>query len=63
MERRFRCCLCGKEFYGWGNNPWPVSTEEEDRCCDECNSKKVIPARIEMMFNSAKNIVVNDRKE
>jgi len=38
------CCICGKEFDGYGNNPWPV--KEDGCCCDECNVDKVIPARI-----------------
>lgn len=40
------CCICGKAFVGWGNNPYPVNENEDARCCDECNSKYVIPARI-----------------
>ena len=38
------CCICGKEFRGYGNNPWPVM--EEGRCCDECNFDTVLPARL-----------------
>lgn len=33
------CCICGKTFWGWGNNPWPIKDEGE--CCDECNGKVV----------------------
>ena len=40
------CCLCGSTFIGWGNNPFPLSEKEDDRCCDECNYTKVIPARL-----------------
>lgn len=40
------CCICGKEFDGWGNNPWPIV--EDGECCDECNMTRVVPARIEM---------------
>jgi len=31
---------------GWstGNNAWPVN---DGRCCNECNSKVVIPMRLE----------------
>lgn len=47
-ESEKKCCICGKRFTGWGNNPWPV--KEEGECCNECNRKKVIPARIEMMI-------------
>lgn len=43
-----KCCLCKKEIEvrgGWdsGNNALPL---KRGRCCDECNSKKVIPARL-----------------
>lgn len=38
------CVLCGKEFLERGNNPWPL--REDGVCCDECNSTKVIPARM-----------------
>lgn len=44
-----KCCICGKEFEGFGNNPYPVGSDvysDEDRCCDECNWKYVIPARL-----------------
>lgn len=44
------CCLCGQLFVGMGNNPWPITPEgAEYRCCDECNSVKVIPARLRMI--------------
>lgn len=42
----FRCCICGQDFTGFGNNPWPVVKDEDARCCDVCNETKVIPARI-----------------
>lgn len=41
-----KCCLCGREFKGWGNNPWPVV--DNGVCCDECNMTKVIPARLKL---------------
>ena len=40
------CCICGKEFEGYGNNPYPVVEEEGAKCCDDCNEGIVIPARI-----------------
>ena len=40
------CCICGKVFEGWGNNPYPVVKDEDARCCDDCNAIYVIPARI-----------------
>lgn len=47
----YECCICGQKFTGWGNNPWPVDTSEDARCCDDCNSSVVIPARLAKMFN------------
>ena len=44
------CCLCGCKFTGLGNNPWPLSENENDRCCNACNEVRVIPARIELRF-------------
>ena len=41
------CCICGKEFTGYGNNPSPV--KEKGRCCDECNATVVIPKRLEQL--------------
>lgn len=55
-----KCCFCGKPLYNgntfissedmkkkyFGNNPYPLSEDEEDRCCDACNMSKVIPARL-----------------
>ena len=54
-----KCCICGKEFTGYGNRPhgavWrdPQSGEivfptfnENDRCCDRCDFDFVIPGRI-----------------
>ena len=40
-----KCCFCGKECGKYGNNPYPLSKDENDRCCDECNGK-VIAARL-----------------
>lgn len=46
---KYICCICGKEFIGWGNNPYPVVKDEDARCCDDCNVMYVIPARIEAL--------------
>jgi hypothetical protein len=40
------CCLCGGGYTFTGNNPYPVSKNPNDKCCDTCNSDKVIPARL-----------------
>ena len=54
MNNTFVCSICGKTFTGWGNNPYPVTKGENDRCCDLCNDTKVIPARLEQMLNNKK---------
>lgn len=41
------CCICGKKFYGWGNNPWPL--KERGNCCNTCNYL-VIEARLDKML-------------
>ena len=45
-EQKFKCCICGQIFEGYGNNPYPVSENPNDRCCDHCNDSKVIPERL-----------------
>ena len=53
--RYFGCCICEDIFEGWGNNPDPVKNtdgeyfDEEEECCDNCNSMRVIPARMKEM--------------
>ena len=42
----FTCCICGKVFKGYGNNPWPVNKEPDALCCDKCNEEVVVPERI-----------------
>jgi hypothetical protein len=41
------CCICGGMFKGYGHNPAPVRLE--GRCCDDCNSIEVIPARLDRL--------------
>src|SRR5262245_57166518 len=35
------CSICGGAIVGFGNDAWPVN---DDRCCDQCNAVRVIPA-------------------
>lgn len=44
----YKCCICGKTFNDYGNNPAPVNNEPDARCCDMCNKEAVIPARIKL---------------
>ena len=46
------CCICGKKFYGWGNDPWPVNEDKDATCCDECDRSVVLEARLEEMRNA-----------
>jgi len=39
------CCICKKEFDGYGNNPYPLVDDPDARCCDACNTQ-VVYARI-----------------
>lgn len=55
-NEKFICCLCGRERERRGNDPWPLvplfeasDGEAYPKCCDSCNAKKVIPARIERL--------------
>ena len=43
------CCICGEEIEGYGNNAEPY---EEGTCCDACNIKFVIPARLSLLNNN-----------
>lgn len=42
------CSICSNTFEGFGNNPWPFDQNKEDRCCDDCNIRFVIPARLKL---------------
>ena len=39
-----KCIICKKEILGYGNNPYPV--RKEGMCCNGCNFKFVIKARL-----------------
>ena len=53
-----KCCLCKEDIEvsitGWkfGHNPQPLANGEDDRCCDFCNTTKVIPKRLELILKS-----------
>ena len=42
----YECALCNSPKTGSGNPCAPISTRKQDRCCDRCNDKFVIPARV-----------------
>lgn len=41
------CCICGELIVGYGNNPEPVRPASDGPCCDSCNIKFVVPARLD----------------
>lgn len=45
-----KCCICGCEIVGYGNNPDPVKLK--GRCCDTCDWMYVIPARMERLMKA-----------
>ncbi len=38
-----KCCICGKEFNGYGNSAEPI---KYGVCCDQCNLRFVLTSRI-----------------
>ena len=57
-----KCCICGKEIVGFGNNPYPLRDAYDDtsRCCDECNWDAVLPARLLNLKRNKKVEVIDD---
>ena len=56
IGEEFICCLCGKKVTGsFGNNPWPLSNDINERCCDACNMTKIIPARLGIIQANREN--------
>ena len=51
MNKMKRCCICGKEVIGFGNNPYPLCHIEDYKsiCCDDCD-QIVLKARMLMAF-------------
>lgn len=56
MDEKEKCCICGKEINGMGNNPYPVRTE--GRCCRYCNYTVVLPERVRLYGKQARQPVV-----
>lgn len=62
MEDKKVCCICGKEFVGYGNNPAGaldtnkkvITWNPDDCCCDDCNSKYVLPGRMYRFYRVIK---------
>lgn len=64
------CCICGKEFEGWGNNPdgainenyEPIVWGADDVCCDECDGTYVLSGRL-YLYNKARKEAEKDGKK
>ena len=54
------CCICGKKFVGYGNNPAPY--KKSGRCCDQCNDDYVIPSRISQQGASEREVELAIRR-
>ena len=60
MDDKLICNICGGEVLpehngAWtlGHNPAPLSLDDDDRCCRECNDTYVTPARL---WDSTRNL-------
>lgn len=57
-----KCCICGNEIEGYGNNPYPVCDKEDQtsRCCDDCNNLVIIARIVQSKYpeNDKSKVVV-----
>lgn len=37
MKDKYTCAICKCDCEGYGNNPYPLVTDKDARCCDMCN--------------------------
>ena len=51
-----KCCFCGKEINGCGNNPYPADKNPDAVCCDHCNMTIVIPTRLDILQKNSQII-------
>lgn len=59
-----KCCICGREIGNWGNNPWPIVKDDpKAECCDDCNIRYVIPARIKNSFFKFEKLEKDNRED
>ena len=67
MKKKPICSICQKEIQpddnGWDgtNNAWPVN---EGVCCHSCDSKVVLPARLNQYYSEEKqNITITKQSK
>ena len=59
----FICCICNQDTRGDSHNPngaldetkKTITWDPEDRCCDCCNTKYVLPGRMYKFYRVIKN--------
>lgn len=50
-QQERKCCICGKQFSGYGHNPQPLKSKGE--CCNSCNNI-VVMIRLELSVKDKK---------
>ena len=48
-DKKYKCVLCQGRIYGYGNNPAPLSNLSIGKCCDDCDQRRVMPARFKQL--------------
>ena len=61
MKKTGKCCICGQPYDLYGNNPYPLTTDESQRCCNACDWAYVMPARL--LARSGKRFTLEDAKK
>lgn len=56
MEKKLKCCICKSQIEGYGHNAEPVMA---GKCCNNCNTRVVVPARIFEMVVEKRNETKN----
>lgn len=52
----YKCCICGRQKLGQGNNPAPIVNDGKSKCCDDCNFNVIVPRRLYDFQEEAKKI-------
>tara|TARA_R110000787_G_scaffold109904_1_gene218517 strand:- start:46 stop:294 length:249 start_codon:yes stop_codon:yes gene_type:complete len=41
-----KCCFCSADVGQYGNNPEPLVSYEDGKCCSKCNIELILPYRL-----------------
>lgn len=41
-NKEYTCCVCGKKFADYGNNPKPLIMKDGARACNRCNDLVIL---------------------